>query len=185
MSAKESKEIYQDMLKQFPPNELKSFERFQELLGEKNYNLYLATSGQVPVGYAIVATDKDIVWLDYLAIFEQFHSHGYGKQILQIFPETFKGVQGCFLEVEQIDEKKPNTIRRVKFYEGLGATKLSREYFYPTRDGDLAMDLYFLAFEDEFEANTAFTKAAIKNVFELLHGELAHVSEVLTKNLAD
>lgn len=175
--------IYEDMQKQFPKNELKSFERFEELLKSDNYNLYLAKMDEEAVGYVILAMDEKSMWLDYLAIFEKFHSRGFGGKIIKSFAKNFPYLKGCFLEVEKINAEKPNTIRRVNFYKNLSAIKLEREYFYPHQEGDLPMDLYFLQIEEAFVPDDLFIHGAIENIFALLHGELGHAKEVLFKNI--
>ena len=49
--------IYKDMLTQFPPEELKPYGRFCEILGE-NYKAYEFWEDE-PVGYAIIFEDKN------------------------------------------------------------------------------------------------------------------------------
>lgn len=169
--------FYNDMVKQFPKEELKTEDVFIELINSGNYDVLSAFDRRA---YVFIAKDDEnsVLWLDYLAVVKQFHSKGYGKQIIQSLSEYYPEYFGCYLEVEKPDENIPDTIRRIKFYENLGAVKLNIRYFYPNKNGDLPMDLYFLPFRNFIAENTLKT---IQNIFFLLHSDITHIKSVLNK----
>lgn len=177
--------IYKDMTVQFPQSELKNYDCQKRLFTDKksDYHIYTAFDGKKETGYIIFYADKEnkVLWLDYIAVFREFHSQGYGSKILEAIKKTFKEMNGMFLEVEKPDENEPNTIRRIKFYTKHGAKKSDCSYFYPNRSGFLEMDLYFLPFKEGFSPTKEMTRQAVKNVFQTIHCDLPHVNEVLDK----
>lgn len=175
-------EIFEDMLMQFPKNELKTKEEFKKLLANKNYRLYKACEQDLTAGYVILYKDEQssVVWLDYLAVFKPFHSQGFGKEILEQLKKDFKDSKGLYLEVEKPDKKVLNTIRRIKFYTSLGCTKLDIDYYYPCSTGCLAMDLYYLPFENGLPDKNDILKV-IQSVFGVLHKSLTHLKDVINR----
>lgn len=166
--------IYNDMCKQFPQTELKSLNQFQFLLKNENYCLFLIEIEAKICGYLIFLKDEifNILWLDYFAIFKEYHSKGFGSLAILAFCEYFKNYKGCYIELE-----KPCSFlaeRRIKFYKKLGAKKLDIDYFYPNKDGFLPMDLYFLPFnENTTNPSCGEVFGVVENVFKILHFDLA------------
>lgn len=175
-------DVFSDMLNQFPKNELKGYDVYLNLLKSDNYLLFKAFDNNHEVGYSLIARDKvnNVIWLDYLAVHEKFHSKGYGGKILEALKDYFIEVRGCYLEVEKADENIPDTIRRIKFYENLGALRLNCDYYYPNKLGDLAMDMYFIPYHKDLP-DCKTTISVISNIFELLHIDLNHIDQVLKK----
>lgn len=170
--------IYSDMQKQFPQSEMKSYEVFLKLIDDGKYHVLAAYDREILVGYVIFAEIEDVIWLDYIAVLEELHSKGYGSKILNELKNIHSHKIGCILEVECSDESEPNTLRRIKFYENLGAKKLPVDYFYPNEKGDIKLDLYMIPHNQDCDFNI---KEVIADVFELLHSELPHFKEVLDK----
>lgn len=172
------KKIYSDMLFQFPASELKQYEKFQKILGE-NYSAYDVIEDGIPVGYVVLFLWNDFIFIDYVAIFKEFQSKGYGGKILETLKEKFNSKKGCFLEVEKPDESKPNTLRRIRFYQKHGAEKIGINYLYPNETGFLPMDLYYIKYSVPAEYQE--TRDFIEKLFEIVHGDLMHSKEVLSK----
>lgn len=170
--------IYSDMQKQFPQSELKSFAQFQKLFNSGCYFGYKAIDNDVFTGYVIVADFENIIWLDYIAVLKEFHSKGYGHKILKALKDVYKNKCGCILEVECPDENEPNTLRRIKFYQNLGAQKQPVNYFYPNQYGCVKLDLYLIKFAENCNINF---KNIISGVFELLHSDIPHYKDVLNR----
>ncbi|MBS4759245.1 MAG: GNAT family N-acetyltransferase [Clostridium sp.] len=180
----EFQSVYQDMLEQFPESELNEFLVYERLLKSNSYELYLVADENKCVGYVMIyrSEDKRIVWLDYIAVFKQFHSNGYGRKIIKQLLLTFKGYNGIFLEVEKPDENNPNTIRRINFYKNLGAKKLDCIYFYPNKNGCVPLDLYFIPTgEGYIFPSKKETHCVIKDVFSTIHSHHRHLNDVLKK----
>ena len=170
----EFESIYKDMLTQFPPEELKPYERFCEILGE-NYKAYEFWEDE-PVGYAIIFEDKNYALIDYLAVYKKFHSKGYGGKFLAGLKDVFPHKKGFLFEVEKPDEKNINTIRRIKFYESNGAEKINIDYFYPAPEAPLPMDLYCIG-----EYDTEEVKKFIEHLFRTIHNDCKYLEEILKK----
>ncbi len=176
-------EIYEDMLLQFPKSELQDFCVYENLLKKGDYLLFLAKDDGKNIGYFLLFEDKpnNSLWLDYIAVFKSFHSKGYGKTIFSLLKDSLSTYNGVYLEVEKPDQEKPDTIRRISFYENLGAKKLDCEYYYPNKDGCIPLDLYFLAFGENGLPKCDQVKDTIRMVFDSLHCHLEHVNEVFDK----
>ena len=172
--------IYNDMLTQFPTNELKSFEQFEFLSKKDEYIIYNAIENNQNIGYIIIIDDKNSknIWIDYIAIFKQFQSKGYGHKVLEKLKELYAEYNGCFLEVEKENNNNYNTIRRVNFYKSQGAIKLPIEYYYPDYKEALAMDLFYFPYQNTKNENTF---NVIKTVFSILHTDVKNLSEIYNK----
>ncbi len=163
-------EIYQDMEIQFPKNELKSYDVFVKLLNADVLECVGVYDKDYLIGYFLYTSLKnDHKWLDYIAIRKEFHSKGYGSKIMQC-------LRDCYLEVEKPDVNLPNTIRRIDFYEALGAKKLDVNYIYPNDFGGLPMDLYYIGenlpdYEEAIEA--------IDEIFNKLHSTVKNMPQIL------
>ena len=113
----------------------------------------------------------DYIWVDYLAIFKKYHSMGFGSKILDSLKENFKNKNGIIFEVEKVDEKNINTIRRQKFYIKNGAKRLDINYIFPNKEGGLNMDLFYIKLK-ETSPNKSLLFDIIKNVFNSLHFDI-------------
>lgn len=169
--------VYNDMQQQFPPEELKSCKHLQCLLG-KNYKLYQGLENTNEIGYFFLFEDKDFILLDYLAIYQKFHSKGYGSKILQSLKKLYPNKKGCFLEVEKPDNSNINTFRRIKFYEKQGAVKLDLNYLYPSIDKPLPMDLYYIPYRDKIP-NKIETERFITELFNFVHTDITNKDDII------
>lgn len=170
--------IYSDMQKQFPQSELKPYEIFLKLIDTHKYKVYAAHDDGNLVGYVVVAEIEDVIWLDYIAVLKEFHSNGYGAQILGELENIYADKTGCLFEVEVPDVEELDTLRRIKFYKNLGAQKLPIDYFYPNAEGSIKMHLYAFPYKS---CNNLNYREIIKGVFELIHSDLLHRDDVLAK----
>ena len=170
IETKDIKTIYNDMLKQFPKEELKSCEHLENLLG-KNYKAYLVIDNE-PVGYLLLFESEDFIRVDYVAVYKDFQSKGYGGKILECLKQSFETKKGCFLEVEKPNPDVLNTLRRIKFYESHGAKKLDIDYVYPNKYGGLPMDLYYVSYDGE-NVSQAEVEKFIGLLFRIVHSDVA------------
>ena len=65
-SKKLDEKIYSDIQAQFPPEEIKTLEEFNDLLREGSYKLGLVYDEKILIGY-ILYIKKDFIWIDYIA----------------------------------------------------------------------------------------------------------------------
>lgn len=96
---------------------------------------------------------------------------GFGSKILDSLKENFKNKNGIIFEVEKVDEKNINTIRRQKFYIKNGAKRLDINYIFPNKEGGLNMDLFYIKLK-ETSPNKSLLFDIIKNVFSSLHFDI-------------
>ena len=181
--AKNSEIIFDDMQKQFPPEELKDFETFKKLLNTSDYRLFVLDDNSKLTGYLIFLEDKlsKTIWIDYVAILKEYHGCGYGSEIFHIAKNTFKELKGCYLEVEKPNPDDINTLRRIKFYTRLGARKLNVDYIYPNKTGGLPMDLYFMPFDEAYFPSKKDMTTAIRHTFSFLHSDIENTEEIFAK----
>ena len=173
--------LYEDLLAQFPKSELKSKERFDELLKNPDYKAYSVKIDGENAGYVIFFIDKknNTLWLDYIAIFKEHHSKGFGTRIFEAMKKEFFEFSGVWLEIEKPDENEPDTLRRRKFYKKLGARIVSENYIYPNNNGGLSMDLYFLPFCEENFAKKMHK--CVKTAFETIHSDVENIEKIIDK----
>lgn len=164
--------VYPDMQEQFLPEELKDKELLSALLDSQTYDLWLAEETGIPVAYLLTCPYDNYIWLDYIAVFREHQSKGYGSKILPLLSEAYPGAKGLFLEVEHENKEDSNTSRRIWFYRRLGAERILKNYQLPTASGGFPMELYFLPYEKEFPSK-AQTLAVIQHVFDTIHADIA------------
>lgn len=160
----------------FPESERKSYEKLSELILGNHYQLIVAYDIQVdgnrPVGFACLLVDE-YVWLDYLLVDPSFQGLGYGGQMIQALIDQYKHHKlGIFLEVEKINAHDKNTIRRVDFYQRLGAFATTISYQLPTEVGGFPMDLFYLPLIETMPS-TQDCLEAIKMAFNVIHDDLS------------
>lgn len=172
------------MIEQFPANELKSYDEFVSLLTDidKSYHMYLVKDSDSLVGYTLFYVDdrRNFLWIDYLAVLPDSYSKGYGRRILAELKNNFSKYRRIYFEVEKPVEEKPNTIRRVCFYESCGCQKLDCEYYFPNKDGCLPMDLYALEIDDSSSSKKDIL-SDIYSAFSALHSQYPHIESVFAK----
>lgn len=173
----EFESIYKDMQAQFPKAELKTYEHLKEIAGD-NYRIYQVIENE-PVGYVILFETEDFIFIDYVAVFKEFHSRGFGGKILENLKQAFHK-RGCFLEVEKPNFLDKNTLRRIKFYEKYGAEKLDVNYIYPNNEGGLPMDLYYISYDNKKPSNSDI-KQFITALFKAVHFDIENCDEILKK----
>lgn len=176
--SKNYKFVYDDMLDQFPSNELKPYENFVKNFGN-NYILYEIFDNR-NIGYIVLFEYLDYIFIDYIAIYKEFQSQGYGSLILEKLKDIFKQKKGLLLEVEKEDINNSNTKRRISFYKKNGAELVNINYLYPNKNGYFPMDLYFIPYRLK-ELNFSELKYFIKGLFDTVHSDIEHREEVLSK----
>ena len=93
--------VYSDMTGQFPIFELKSYEHFIKYFDSDKYCFYRAGD----IGYILFANIDDYIWVDYLAIFREYQSMGFGSKILDLIKEEkLKQIQDLLEQVYQISK---------------------------------------------------------------------------------
>lgn len=171
------KEIFQDMEKQFPPEEMKLFEEFNTLFEKTPYKCEILFDAKSTVGY-ILYLENEYLWVDYVAIFSEFHSKGYGSKIFEILFEKYSQLKGVFFEVEPENQENIQTIKRMNFYKKLGCKNLNFNYYYPNDIKKLKMELLFKPLKEDLPNKNEILNQ-ISFVFESLHSNVKSKNETL------
>lgn len=182
----ELKGIYSKLQKDFAPDELKSLMHLELLMTQNKYKLILARDRLLNelVGYAFVyeISDPKTLWLDYMVIENRFQGLGYGSLLYEKIAELYSDILGIFSEVEIPDDKDEQyynqQLRRIKFYERLGARKLPFEYCLPTYDDGLPMYLYFRLSGPAKHITGQQIKNAVGSAFDYIHSDIKHRDKI-------
>jgi GNAT superfamily N-acetyltransferase len=183
-------DVYQRFTAYFASDELKSYQQLKLLMSKKNYKLLLAKDPIIDeiVGYAFIYEFNQLqaIWLDYMAIDHPFRGAGYGALLFKKLTNwKQKGFSGVFIEVEIPEENegftRENQLRRINFYERLGAKRLHIRYQLPTNEGGLPMYLYFWPRTDVERLPKEQIREAISEVFTYIHSDIKHTDDILMK----
>lgn len=137
LNSEEVEVIYNNnMVIDFPLEELKPIDIIQKLIKRKIYKCYgLYDSGEL-LAYAFFITSKSYLLLDYYSVCGQYRNKGIGSKFLNILKESCKNYTGIIVEVEDIEfadteVEKITRIRRIDFYKknGMKMTSVSGELF--------------------------------------------------------
>ena len=141
--------IYESYALEFPEYERKTKNQLKQLLTRGAYILLIAETHEADsterIGFAClcVPAKDDFIWLDYLVIERAFQSKGYGSKFFEEMMRMWSDRKGMFIEIEIPAGKDINQVRRIAYYEKLGAKRLPIYYHLPTEVDDMAMYLYF------------------------------------------
>lgn len=183
-SISDLKALYSNFEKAFPKDERKSNEHLEMLMSKNHYRLLLAkhTLFDEIIGYAFIYTIEDpkMLWLDYMAIEEKYQNAGYGTLLFnKIIESEGTGKSGMFIEVEIPDGKGSNQERRMKFYERLGAKRLSNKYMLPTNEGGVDMFLYYKSMTNDTLLPTDIIKRTIGSAYNYIHTDVYNRDEIM------
>lgn len=172
--------IYNDMLNQFPKCEMKTFDCFLKLLKSDKYYFELFSVDNKNIGYVSYYIN-DFIWVDYLAVFKEFHSKGYGTQILNYLFNKYKNLNCAYFEVELENEKDNNTKKRMHFYKNrLNCIDSGIKYFLPNDFELYEMKLLYKPLNFKSLDNHSILNN-IKETFNVLYSHIANVGEVYEK----
>lgn len=187
------KDVYDRFKVDFAANEIKDYSHLELLLMKKKYKLLLAKHKvfEKIIGYAFTYEPDDlkVLWLDYMAIDSKFQNAGYGTLLFNKIAESKQeGSLGIFLETEIPEKivglKRTDQIRRIKFYERLGAQKINIHYALPTDDGGFPMHLYFRPSSNLQVLPKEIIKETITSAFEYIHSDISKKDIIIKKFLS-
>lgn len=181
-SREEMESMYPLFCEEFPPEERKTLDHLRHLLDLGRYKFMMAeVDGIGPIGFSFLyeSKDKTFYWLDYIAIEKSFQSKGYGSQFYRALLEHEPTIEQIFIEIEIPTGRDDNQLRRIRYYERLGATDLGLDYWLPTPEGCLSMFLYGAKDSSHWTNEQYLT--AIQEALNYIHADLEHLPEVLSK----
>ncbi len=182
--------VYSRLTEDFAVDELKEYEQLRILLLKKKYKLLFAKHKEFNeiIGYAFIYEIDLInaIWLDYIAIDKRFQNAGYGTMFFnKIANVNQKEILGIFIEIEIPTEQegslKATQIKRINFYERLGAKKLNTNYELPTKNGGFPMYLYFRPAEKVQMLPKQEIMAGISSTFNYIHSDVENRKDILNK----
>lgn len=182
------KDVYARFKKDFASDERKDYAHLEMLMVKKKYKLILAKHKVFNeiIGYAFIyeIDNQKVLWLDYMAIDLKFQNAGYGTLLFNKIAESKQeGILGIFLEVEMPTDKDENIkeeqMRRIKFYERLGANRLKFEYQLPTNNGGFPMYFYFRPSPNVRILPKEQIKETIASAFEYIHSDVNQRDTIL------
>ena len=186
-SIQDLQEVYPRYTEDFAKEEQKSSRQLEALLKGGNYKLLFAIDNAIEqiIGYAFIYefACMPAIWIDYIAINKEHRGSGYGSEFFKKIAEYKQDGIGVFLEVEmpEAEDKDDRAIqlRRISFYERLGAEKLDVPYLLPTENGGFPMYLYFKSSQRLDILRKEHIQEAITEVYTHIHSDLENAASIL------
>lgn len=176
--------LYTKIQEQFPPSEIKEKSVFEKIIKTSGCKIYdILYENKICGFFTFCELNNKTILIDYFAINKEFHSMGLGTKTFEKIKSDLP-YNGCYLEVEHPDPNEINTIRRIKFYENLGAKEIKIPYIYPNKNGGLPMKLYFMPFKNNYIPTIEQTEKNIHLAFEKLHFDINNKNEIYNKIFA-
>ena len=122
LNYKENKKIRDDVeplfISAFPENERPPVSYFFKSLKKEQNNLFAFYDNEMFIGFCYTTTFKDICYIFFLAVQENYRSKGYGSKILQTIKETYTNhvLLLCYEEVDKRYQDYQNRKKREEFY---------------------------------------------------------------------
>lgn len=176
--------VYPSYADEFPESERKSVAQLLVLMRKGDYKLVIAEDVYMThlnrLGFAMIYRPKNepFIWLDYLVMEKIFQGKGYGSVFFDYLLQCFENVDGMYIEVEIPDGVDINQIRRINYYEKLGAVKLPLDYYLPTPTDKMPMFLYYCHYEGIIPEYT-LTQKHIEMALTYIHYDHPCLGDVL------
>ena len=205
-----SHEFYERYCDDFPFEERKPLEKLNSMLKNAAYRFFevINNENNKSVAYFITYCGEKLALVDYFAVDKTERGTGIGSLALSLIRSELK--KPILLEIEPADgDENSFPSRRRRFYLKNGAIPIKKQYFLPTPDGKMKMELLYLPYNDggkcenneqPFEparenlVENALERTSEKNAQALdfsmiaaflreaisfIHSDIAHVNEVI------
>ena len=155
----------------FPEDERPPVKYFFKSLEREENRLFAYYLGTTFIGFAFITLYKDICYLFFLAVSQNYRHQGYGGEILEDIKSTYHDCV-ILLCYEEVDQKYPNYEERV-----------TRRNFYQKhgfKENKLKTNEYGVIFETAYIGSHQVDFMTYKEIFALGFGEQskAYISEV-------
>ncbi|MCJ8341282.1 MAG: ribosomal protein S18-alanine N-acetyltransferase [Cetobacterium sp.] len=124
-------EKIENMEKKIFPSSFYSINSLKEMMGNKNYYIYMYIDEKEILGYIILHDSIDVIEIMKIATKKDSRNTGIGKKLLEKTKEVFE--QNIFLEVRESNEIAQN------FYKNFGFTQVGRRKNYYGDTGEAAI----------------------------------------------
>ena len=191
---KEFATVYDMMVNEFPPIEMKDKKHIISLLAKGKYKAYLArrkkriAGDESFVGFALgyVDDNHNTFFLDYIQINPGYQNCGYGSEFLKLLQDKIvKGNEpvGIIFEVEKDDDDEGKRRRRLDFYLANGAKKLNFDYYLPVpidQGGKHAFDLMYIPHQNVEKVPKEIFKDFLTKAEMIIHSDYEHTKEIIS-----
>lgn len=178
--------LYSSIIEEFPEGERKAIDVFIRLFETGDYKLFIALNETgLEVGYAFLYTIRKLgmLWLDFIVIHPEFQGKGYGSKFFEKMNSFYDRYIGMLLEVEIPEEANENQMRRISFYERMGAMRLNLKYYLPNEFGGLEMYLYYKPFNSNAFPEAKVIITAIESAYEFIHSDIKDKGQWLRQTI--
>jgi len=183
--------IYLSFADEFPINERKTMAELRTLMDNGAYHLIIAeealedafeeTTQRIGFAFVYMPENANFVWLDYLVIEKNHQSKGYGSRFFNYLLQLTPYLKYMFMEVEIPNGLDINQIRRVQYYERLGAVKYPLDYLLPIPEGSIPMSLYLSKLESAEPLQMSEVLEIIRHAHGYIHWEHSHLTQLFER----
>ena len=177
-------QIYKNYESDFPENERKTLVQLEFLMRTGTYYLLLAYDETYDerMGYAFVypVLETKQLWIDFIAIEQNYQGKGFGSILMKkLIEEAEADMEGVLLEVEIPDGSLGNSeehslqLRRIAFYERLGAVKLDVDYILPSEAGGTPMYLFHIPVTNVLSLGKEDIYETVACVYRFIHTDVS------------
>lgn len=177
---------YQVIEKEFPVKERKELAIFQKLYLSGDYKLILSydeADHRVGFAYVFQMNALSVIWLDFIVIEDSYQGLGYGTEFIKSLHKMFPEMGTMVLEVEIPTGDDPNQVRRIKYYERLGAERLDVVYYIPNPYERFQMYLYALPIVDASKDIYEKLPEVVGNVYRFIHADVLGTDQLLEQTI--
>lgn len=158
------KDKYEDL---FVEEEKRDWDTIKDAYNNDFEKFYAIYSDNTMIGFFMLEKiDNYPYYLDYIGIFKEYQSKGYGSESMRKLLTDIVKEDGLIGEVEKVTDEDPVTVKRWRFYERSGFKKLEDACFlfriiyniiiYPTdfnitgrKAGEILLDYYKMNIGEE------------------------------------
>ena len=120
-------DIYDEYIKLFPKEEQREWSKIENTYKKGIEKFYKILLNNKIIGFFMLEKLENMpYYLDYFAIFNEYQNKGYGTKALKLLLKNIK--DGMIAEIEEINSKNKETLKRFNFYKKLGFNKVDSLY---------------------------------------------------------
>ena len=123
--------VYDKYITLFTQEEQRDFSTITNAYNNGIEEFYGIYDDDIMVGFFALERIKDYpYYLDYIAIFKEYQSKGYGSKSVKLLLDKIVKDKGIIGEIEEVMESDTSTVKRWNFYNKLGFKKFDNRFFF-------------------------------------------------------